>query len=390
MANASGLQANWQAGVIDLGPGHPSDDLLPLALMRSAAAARLARPDPSLLQYGAEQGDERLRRLLAAAFTADPGSPADPERLFVTSGASQALDVLCTLWARPGDVVVVPEPTYFLALEVFRDHGLAVLPVACDAEGPLPGALRSALAASKAALLYLVPAFANPTGVTLSPSRQAQVVSLAAEHGTLLIADEVYRQLAFEGDPPSSLAAPGRERVVSLGSFSKILAPGLRLGWMAGPTGILERVRVSGLLRSGGGLNPFTGALVAELLESGELLAHVAGLRRTYAERAAALAEALRREAPELAFDDPRGGYFIWARLPGEDASLLREHARAAGTDFAPGALFSPHGELADHLRLAFSHYSPNELREAAARLGRAVRSLLRARHVSAPVGSNP
>lgn len=375
--SAATITATWRPGVIDLGPGHPSTDLLPLALMRSAARTALGGGDASFLQYGAEQGSLRFRQRLAAALEAETGISTDPDGLFVTGGASQALDILCTLYTRPDQTVLVAEPTYFLALKLFADRGLHVVPVACDEHGPLPAALEAAIAAHRPALFYLVPMFANPTGVTLAPERRAAVVDLTAGTGTLVVADEVYRLLQFEGAPPASLAEEGHEHVVSLNSFSKTLGPGLRLGWFAGPKAVLSRVAASGFLRSGGGLNPFVAALVGELLADGRFSEHVRHLRRVYAERAGALGAALREHAPELRFDDPRGGYFIWARLPGAGAEQLRRLTREAGADYAPGAAFSVDGGFSDYLRLSFSHYAPEELAEGARRLGEGVRGVL-------------
>lgn len=373
MLDPARVQATWRPGVIDLGPGHPDEGLLPLELLGGAAAERLARPDASLLQYGAEKGDERFRRLLSGAIGAETGAAPDPDSLFVTAGASQGLALVCTLFTRPGDTVLVAEPSYFLALEIFADHGLNVVAVPCDEQGPLPEALQAALNGAAPRFLYLVPSFANPTGVTVSPERLEAVVELTARAGTLVVADEVYRFLQFDGAPPAGLAGAGLEHVVSLNSFSKILAPGLRLGWLEGPRQLLDRVEGSGFLRSGGGLNPFVAAIVGELLAGGRLGEHLAGLRATYAQRAGALADALRAHAPQLEFTEPDGGYFIWARLKGADPARLRAHARQRGIDYAPGAAFSSSGGHADRLRLSFSHYAPSELAEGAARLGAAV-----------------
>ena len=345
--------------------------------MRSAARSLLAGDDVEYLQYGVEQGHDRFRGLLAATIEAETGVPTAQESLFVTAGASQALDILCTLYTRPGQTVLVAEPTYFLALEVFADRELTVVPVPCDEHGPVVAELEAALATHRPALLYLVPSFANPTGVSLTAERREAVLNLTAHTGTLVVADEVYRFLQFSGAPPASLADQSHPHVVSLNSFSKTLAPGLRLGWFAGPEAVLQRIAASGFLRSGGGLNPFVAALVGELLESGEFTAHLASLRTTYSQRAAALVRALREHAPQLEFTEPAGGYFVWARLPGADPARLREAAQQHGADFAPGAAFSTGGRFADYIRLSISHYSPAELEEGAKRLGAAVRAEL-------------
>lgn len=375
--NTPKIEAAWRPGVIDLGPGHPSDDLLPLDLTRSAAESLLAGAHAEFLQYGTEPGTESFRSLLAATIRTETGVETDPDALFVTAGASQALDILCTLYTRPGQAVLVAEPTYFLALEVFADRDLKVVPVPCDEAGPVIPELEAALATHRPALFYLVPSFANPTGVTLSEERREAVVAVTEGSGTLVVADEVYRFLQFAGSPPAGMADLGAQHVVSLNSFSKTLAPGFRLGWFAGSEKVLQRIAGSGYLRSGGGLNPFVAALVGELLASGQFSRHLAQLRTVYGRRAAALVEALRTHAPQLEFVEPAGGYFIWARLPGADPERLRSAAQEHGADFAPGAAFSTGGRHADHLRLSFSHYSPEELAEGARRLGEAVRAEL-------------
>lgn len=363
---------------IDLARGHPSDDLLPLDALREAAAGRL-RGGPALLQYGAERGTRLFRERLAELLREVGGAASDPARLLVTSGASQALDLLCTLHARPGDVVLVEDPSYHLALRIFADHGLEVRGVEGDAQGVRLDALEAALArrdvAGRAKLLYLVPRFGNPTGATLDAGRAEAVADIAARSGLTVLSDEVYRLLGFGGDAPPSLATPQRPHVLALQSFSKVLAPGLRLGWIEGDAERLDAVEAAGLLQSGGGLAPLSEALVGELLASGEALRHLERLRRVYEARAAALAEALAAELPEARFGPADGGYFIWACLPGLDTDALLDVAESAGVRFAPGRRFRPDGRSDDHLRLSFSYEPPERLREAVRRLAAAVAS---------------
>ena len=366
------------SGGIDLALGHPGVDLLPLDALRAAAAGGLAG-EPSLLQYGAERGSPAFRKRLAELLRRVGGQSDDPARLLVTSGASQALDLLCTLHARAGDVVLVEDPSYHLALRIFADHGLEVVGLEGDAHGVRPDALEAALArpevADRARLLYLVPRFGNPTGASLGAGRAAQVSEIAARAGLTVLSDEVYRLLGFGGDAPPSLATPDRPHVLALQSFSKVLAPGLRLGWIEGDPARLDVVEASGLLQSGGGLAPLSEALVGELLASGEAVRHLERLRRVYEARAAALTDALAAELPEARFGRPQGGYFVWVHLPGLDADGLLDVAAPAGVRFAPGRRFRPDGRPDDHLRLSFSHHPPERLREAVRRLAAAVAS---------------
>lgn len=367
-------QSEVSADLIDLALGHPSPGLLPLSLIRGAAR-RLRREDRLLLQYGFEQGDLRFRSRLAGFLSGGYGTEVSPEELFVSAGVSQALDLICSLFTRPGDRVLVEEPSYFLALRIFADHGLRVEGLATDRHGLLPEALREALGRFRPALLYTVPTYHNPAGTTLPQDRRERIVELCREHGVLLVADEVYHLLSFAGAPPSPLAAFAKQGgVLSLGSFSKILAPGLRLGWIQGSPELLRPLATCGFLDSGGGLAPFTSAIVVRLLERGAQEAHLRRLRAVYGSRARALAESLRKRMGVDAAP-PAGGFFLWVSLPGvADTETLLPAARAAGVTFAPGGRFSVSGGQREHLRLSFSYYDQRQLEEGIDRLVEAVR----------------
>lgn len=389
-------QGGSDDAVIDLARGHPDDGLLPLGLVRDAARRRLEIDDASLLQYGAERGDDGFRHALASFLTELGASPqpattpashdgtgrsmperALADRLLVTAGASQALDLLCTRFTRPGDVVLVEEPTYHLARDVFADHGLRVVGIPGDAGGIDPDALADALedgaGETRVAFVYLVPFFGNPTGATLDRSRRHALLDVTARHDVLLVTDEVYRFLPFDGAPPASLAEEartrGQGRIVSLGSFSKILAPGLRLGWIEADEDVLHAIEHSGLYQSGGGANPFVAALVGTLLEQGVLPPHVARVRGELADRERALTAALRREIPGAETIGAAGGYFVWLRVPGTDAASLLPTARAQGVAYTPGPRFSTMDALHDRYRVSFAHYPADRLEEAAHRL---------------------
>jgi len=264
------LQSPIPPHIIDLGVGNPAPDLLPLDLLRQVAAQALAQGDSAPLQYGYEAGDVRFRAPLAAFLGEQYGQPVDPGQLFVSNGVSQALDLICTLHAQPGDVVFVEEPTYFLALRIFADHRLRVVGLLTDEHGLVIEALEEALAQQRPALLYSVPTHQNPSGATLSLNRRRRLVELSREHNFTVLADEVYHCLSYEEPPPPPLASFANSgTVLSLGSFSKILAPGLRLGWVQGRADRLQTLAQCGLLDSGGGLNPFTAAIVRSALELG-------------------------------------------------------------------------------------------------------------------------
>lgn len=362
--------------LIDFRLGHPGATLLPFDEIAVAAGSALAQRDPSVLQYGQERGSFTFRRQLAELVASIGGGNVDPDRLFVTSGISQSLDLLTTLYSQPGDVVLVEEPSYHLAKLIFRDHGLKQVGVASDAEGLVPEALEAALEANpNARLLYLVPTFGNPTGALLGSERSRRVVELAERHDVMVLADEVYRFLNFANEPPLGFSSFESERVVSLNSFSKVLAPGLRLGWLQATESVLERVECSGLLQSGGGLNPLAAATVGEALSSGVARRHLLKLRRVYAERCQALSEALREQLPAASFVTPGGGYFVWLQLPRVRSEELLSAALAAGVAYVPGERFSTSGQYTDHLRLSFAYHNSRELSVGAERLAQAVQS---------------
>jgi len=365
-------QSEVSADLIDLAIGHPGPDLLPLELLREAAAHRLGQGDRSFLQYGYERGDHRFRTQLARFLSHHYASEVSPDELFVSGGASQALDLICSLFTRPGDLVFVEEPSYFLALRIFADHGLRAEGLPTDPHGLVPEALRDRLRERRPVLLYTVPTHQNPTGVTLPEARREQVLALCREHGVLLVADEVYHLLTYSGAPPRPLGAfAAQGDVLSLGSFSKILAPGLRLGWIQGAPDLLRRLATCGFLDSGGGLAPFTSAVVRSLLELGTQEAHLERLRSIYGARAQAMAAGLESSLGDAASSmTPAGGFFFWVRLAGTaDTEKLLSRARAGGVTFVPGSRFSTRGAQGECLRLSFSYYDEEHIAQGVARL---------------------
>jgi DNA-binding transcriptional MocR family regulator len=371
MTEPSITQINLPPGFIDLGIGNPDFDLLPLELLHHSAETYFATGDPRSLQYGLEQGDGYFRRALANFLTVAYGTRMDPELLFVTAGASSALDLLCTLYTRPGDLIFVEEPSYFLALRIFEDHGLRIVPIPMDDDGLRLDALDEKLAEFPPKLIYIIPTFQNPSGLTLSQARREKLVDRAQHYDFLVVADEVYHFLPYTQTPPQPFAAftEGVEQVISVNSFSKILAPGLRLGWIQAHGTVIKRLAGSGLLDSGGGMNPFTSALVRGLIESGGLEKNITSLRREYARRLNALDAALRQHLPAAEYTRPQGGFFFWVRLPGVDATELRRKAQGFCVDLRQGELFSSRKGMRDYIRLSFCFYGPEAIEEGVRRL---------------------
>jgi len=371
------IQTQIPAGFIDLGAGDPQLDLLPLDLLRDAAQGRLSQKDNTFLQYGMEQGDGYFRVALAKFLTPRYGFPVLPEDLFVTSGISAALDLLCTLFTKPRDTIFVEEPSYFLALRIFADHGLHVVSIQTDEAGLVIKDLIQALKTHRPKFIYVIPTFQNPSGATLSQDRREQLVSIAQEHGFLIFADEVYQFLNYTKTPPKSFsAAIDSKHVISLGSFSKILAPGLRLGWMHAHSSILKKIIACGTLDSGGGMNPFTSAIVRSVIESGGLEKNISNLVDVLGNRVKAMDESLRGHIPRAVFTTPHGGYFFWLRLPGFDTQELQRKAQSHQVGLRAGIRFSSQSGLRDYMRLSVSFYDENEIEEGIVRLKNALRSM--------------
>ena len=367
-------QVDRSADSINFGIGQPDFALLPHALIRQVTAERFAEGDTELLNYGFPQGDGRFRWALAAFLNHGYGTEVQPQQLMVTAGASQALNLLCTLFARPGDTVFVEEPSYFLALRILQeDHRLNAVPIPTDQHGLSLPAVADALTRHRPAFLYTIPTYQNPTGRTLSHSRRQQLLALAEEHDFLIIADEVYHLLDFGSPPPPPFAAYADSgRVLSLGSFSKILAPGLRLGWVQTTPQRAHAFAASGLVDSGGGLNQFTSNLVRVALEGGGQRDYLDELRRAYRLRVEAMDAALHRHIGDRAtWTVPAGGFFFWLTCADKlDTTELLKEAAGAKVGFLPGPRCSSVGGLGHCLRLCFAHYAKPEIEEGIRRLG--------------------
>lgn len=363
-------------GFIDLGLGDPQYALLPLEIMRQAAEERLSQNDPEFLQYGARQGDGNFRKTLAKFLSSGYGFPTEPDSLFITNGASMGLHLICTLFTQPGDTIFVEEPTYFFSLRIFADHGLHLVPIRTDESGLVIESLEQEVRNFHPKLLYIIPTFQNPTSHTLTQERRERLVSMSRDHDFIVVADEVYHFLSYSGKPPKSFAAHIEDaKIISIGSFSKILAPGLRLGWIQANEEIIHRFIDCGLLNSGGGLNPFTSAIVSRLLETGDLEQNIAKLIAVYRQRITIMDGALRKYLPNAEYALPEGGYFFWIQFPNHiNSSDLQRRAEAFKVGFRPGSLFSCRGGMQDYLRLCFAYYEPDELEQGVLRIMQAIR----------------
>jgi len=308
-----------------------------------------------------------------------------PESLIVTTGSQQALDLIAKTLLDEGDVALVEAPTFLATIQCFRLYGPQVLGVPIDADGVRVDLLEEMMVKHKPKLVYLIPTFGNPSGAMLSLERRLRVLELAVKYQTVVVEDDPYGDLYFGEAPPPSLLAlsdhvPGsRDWLVHCGSLSKVLSPGLRVGWLIAPSALLQRATMCKQF-SDAHTSTFAQATAAEYLRSGRMPATLDNVRSVYAQRAATMGAALQREFGDgLAFSQPKGGLFFWARLTGargqlNDGATLAKKAIDQGVAFVPGApFFSDHPDSTT-LRLSFATADVAKIEEGLQRLGRAFR----------------
>ncbi|NDK88401.1 PLP-dependent aminotransferase family protein [Gordonia desulfuricans] len=357
------LKLTEQPHVLSLAGGLPATELIPAERI-SECAARISA-DSASLQYTVSAGVHECREAVASY-----DDVTTPRRVLLTHGSQQALFLLAHALVNPGEMVVVDDPVYVGALQVFQSVRAEVVALPITSAGTDVDALRELLeTGARPRIVHTVSNFHNPAGVTATTQTRIELARLADHYGFVVVEDDPYGRLRFTGDDVATIAAHG-ERVVRLGSASKILAPALRVGWMSGPPEIIAMVE---LLRQGADLcgSTFSQLIVAELLDDRTWLDnHIARVRDAYRLRAAALATALSREfGDRVEFTRPEGGMFCWARVPGADTSALLAGAVDAGVAYVPGAAFGVRADFGDCLRLSYSALTPDELSEAVRRL---------------------
>jgi len=368
--------------VVSLAGGMPYVQALPVEMLASTAQRLLYERGPQALQYGSGQGDVTLREQILEVMS-EVGVVAHPDDIVVTTGSQMALDLVTRVFCNPGDVVLVEAPSYVGALGVFRAYECDVIHVAMDDEGLVPTALAEAITAVRAAgkrvkLIYTIPSFHNPAGVTQGPARRAEILSIAQREGIAILEDDPYGLLGFEGEPPRAIRADDPDGVIYLGSFSKTIASGLRVGWAVAPHGVRDKLV---LANEAAVLCPsnYTQLTISEYLATQPWREQIKTFQEVYRERRDALLDSLQAMMPEgTRWTIPAGGFYSWVTLPhGLDATAMLPRAVANLVAYVPGTGFYVDGQGRQNMRLSYCYPEPERIREGVRRLAAVIESEL-------------
>lgn len=370
-------------GIISFAGGFPDSAMFDVEGLKEASQKALTEEPGGALQYGATEGYEPLRTQLSS-FMKTKGVDVDPSGLIVTTGSQQALDLLGKTMISPGDKVIVEGPTFLATIQCFRLYGAQLISAPIDANGVKTDELEKLIAEHKPKFVYLIPTFGNPSGAMLSLERRKKVLELAVKYQTLIVEDDPYGDLYFGEAPPPSIMSlskdvPGsRELLAHCGSLSKVLSPGLRIGWMIAPPALLAKATMCKQF-SDAHTSTFSQATAAQYLKSGRMPATLAHVREVYGQRAQAMGAALKRELGDaVSFTQPNGGLFFWACLTGAngklaDANELAKRAIEKLVAFVPGAPFFAEKPDVATLRLSFATADVAKIEEGVKRLGQAL-----------------
>jgi len=371
-------------GIISFAGGFPDSAMFDVDGIREASNAALAKDAGAALQYGATEGFNPLREQLAQFMAQKGARDVAPDQLIVTTGSQQALDLLGKTLIGPGDKVIVEGPTFLATIQCFKLYGADLISAPIDGEGVQTDKLEQLIAEHKPKFVYLIPTFGNPSGAMLSAERRKRVLELAVKYNTLIVEDDPYGDLYFGDAPPPSLLAmspqvPGsRELLVHCGSLSKVLSPGLRVGWMIGPAELLAKATMCKQF-SDAHTSTFAQATAAEYLKAGRMPATLDKVRSVYAQRARTMGDALRQALGDaVSFVQPQGGLFVWARLTGaggkvSDGNAYAKRAIEQGVAFVPGAPFFCANPDHATFRLSFATAPEDKILEGVARLAKAL-----------------
>lgn len=354
--------------LISFARGAPSADLIPVEAVRKAATAALAEDWKTALSYGVGFGHQGLREWLA-----DRHGGLDASQLMVTNGSLEAGAMLFRHLVKPGDRVIVEDPSYDRTLLLLQQLGAELVPVPLEEDGISISALEKALAEGPVCFAHIIPNFHNPAGCTLSASKRQALLRLAKEHDFLIFEDDPYREISFgEPPPPTMLSLDSDDRVVHASSFSKTVSPGVRMGYLTGPQALIDEL-IAVANQNYISPNMLAGSICHELCRSGALDANIQFVKKELQARRDATVGALRRELPEAKFVVPGGGYFLWMELAeGADTVALAPLAKEEGVAYIPGPDFTVNGGERC-MRLSFAPTKPDEAEEGVARLARAL-----------------
>jgi len=367
---------------ISFGGGVPDPSSLPIKELRKAIDEVLELEPAAALQYGGGYGFEGLRQVLAERAASSEGLEIVADWFVITSGSSQALQLVCSTLLDPGDMVLVERPSFSGSLWTIRTHEAQIVGIPVDAQGMQVEVLEATLKKlaknkKQPKFLYTIPDFHNPTGATLSLERRHALVALAKRYELLIVEDIAYRELRYDGvEPPSLFSVAQGQGVIQMGTFSKVMASGLRLGWaMAEPSVVAHLVGI----RTDMGTSPFLARVVARYLQVDSFSKHLEEVRAIYSHKLNSLVQALEEHCPEeFQWTKPEGGFFLWLQMSGGgDALALLRRGYQEGVSFVPGANFYSDKPERDKVRLAFSFLSPAEIQEGVHRLSRAVSSMV-------------
>lgn len=371
-------------GIISFAGGFPDSAMFDVQGISAAVNTALQTEPGAALQYGATEGFQPLREQLSAFMAQKGAKDVAPDQLIVTTGSQQALDLLGKTLVDPGSKAIVEGPTFLATIQCFRLYGADLVSAPVDGDGVQVDKLEQLIVEHRPRFVYLIPTFGNPSGAMLSLERRKRVLELAVKYQTLIIEDDPYGDLYFDAPPPPSLLAltpevPGsRDWLVHCGSLSKVLSPGLRVGWMVAPAALLARATMCKQF-SDAHTSTFAQATAAQYLADGHMPATLARVRQVYGQRARTMTGALRSELGDaIDFVAPQGGLFVWARLTGaggklKDGAELARRAIEQGVAFVPGAPFYCANPDLSTLRLSFATVGDDKIREGIGRLARAL-----------------
>ncbi len=364
--------------VVSLAGGMPAVSALPLPVITESMERVMRDRGAAALQYGSGQGTPELRERILEIMALE-GIRAGVDDVVVTTGSQQALDLVAKLFLDPGDVVLAESPSYVGAMGIFRSYQAEVAHIPMDADGMIPAALTERIQTLRAAgkqlkLLYLIPTFQNPGGVTLSSERRLAIIDIARSEGILILEDNPYGLLWFDRPAPAAMRSVEDDGIVYLGSFSKTLAPGFRVGWALAPHGIREKLVLAAeaAILSPSSLNQM---VITDYLSRADWRGQIDVFRGLYRERRDAMLDALEQHLPDLQWTVPNGGFYVWVTLTeGLDAKGMLPRAVKELVAYTPGTAFYADGSGRSNIRLAFCYPQPAEIREGIRRLATVVR----------------